>query len=214
MNIVLLGSPGTGKGTQAQFISQRLGLPIISPGDILRQEMKNNTTLGKKAEKYVKSGALVPDEIIVDMIKERIVDRTGSKGIVLDGFPRNISQAEALEQMLGSMDKVIDRAIYFYAPEQKIIERLSGRRVCRDCGETYHVVYNSPKTEGVCDKCSGELYQRDDDKPEIIRQRLETYNKDTSPIIDYYSKKNYYLQISADDDIDSIKAKILEELGG
>jgi len=214
MNIVLLGAPGTGKGTQAQFISERLGLPIISPGDILRQEMKNNTTLGKKAEKYVKIGALVPDEIIIDMIKERVVDRTGSKGIILDGFPRNLSQAEALEQMLGSMDKVIDRAIYFHAPEQKIIERLSGRRVCRDCGETYHVVYNHPKSEGVCDKCSGELYQRDDDKPEIIHQRLETYNRDTAPIIDYYSKKDYYLQISADDDIDSIKAKITEALGG
>jgi adenylate kinase len=214
MNIVLLGAPGTGKGTQAQYISQRLGLPIISPGDILRQEMKNNTTLGKKAEKYVKSGALVPDEIIIDMIKERVADRTGSKGIILDGFPRNLSQAKALEQMLGSMDKVIDRAIYFHAPEQKIIERLSGRRVCRDCGETYHVVYNCPKSEGVCDKCGGELYQRDDDKPEIIRQRLETYNRDTAPIIDYYSKKDYYLQINADDVIDSIKAKLTEALGG
>jgi adenylate kinase len=214
MNIVLLGAPGTGKGTQAQFISERLGLPIISPGDILRQEMKNNTTLGTKAEKYVKRGALVPDEIIIDMIKERVVDRTGSKGIILDGFPRNLSQAEALEQMLGSMGKVIDRAIYFYATEQKIIERLSGRRVCRDCGEIYHVVYNHPKSEGVCDKCGGELYQRDDDKPEIIRQRLETYNRDTAPIIDYYSKKDYYLQISADNYIGSIKAKITEALGG
>ena len=214
MNIVLLGAPGTGKGTQAQFISDALGLPVITPGDILRQEIKNNTMLGKKAERFVKSGALVPDGIIIDMIKERVKGPAAESGFILDGFPRNLSQVEALEKMLRSMDKAIDRAIYFYVPEERIIERLSGRRVCRDCGETYHVTNNRPKSEGVCDRCGGQLYMRDDDRPEIVRQRLETYNRDTAPIIDYYSKKDYYLQIDADNDIDTIKKKIKEAVGG
>jgi adenylate kinase len=214
MNIVLLGAPGTGKGTQAQFISERLEVPIISPGDILRQEMKNNTVLGSKAEQYVKGGTLVPDDIIIDMIKERVIGETASGGFILDGFPRNLSQAETLETMLGTMNRSIDRAIYLRVSEERIIERLSGRRVCRDCGETYHIIYNPPKEEGVCDRCGGQLYQRDDDRPEIIRQRPETYNRDTSPIIDYYSKKAYYLQIDADDEIDRIKGKIMQALGG
>jgi adenylate kinase len=214
MNIVLLGAPGTGKGTQAQFISEKLEVPIISPGDILRHEMKKNTALGRKAGQFVKSGALVPDEIIVDMIKGRVVGRAALKGFILDGFPRNLSQAKALEAMLGSMGKGIDRAIYMHVTEERIIERLSGRRVCRDCGETYHITYNPPKEEGVCDRCGGELYQRDDDRPEIVRQRLKTYNRDTAPIIDYYSKKDYYLRIDANDDIDRIKAKIMRSLGG
>jgi len=218
MIIVLLGAPGTGKGTQANFIAERFGLEVISPGDILRQEMKNGTTLGKKAEKFVKSGGLVPDDLIIEMMRERI-ERSGNlparhNGFIFDGFPRNLSQAKALEKMLESLGSSIDRAIYFHMPEERIIKRLSGRRVCTDCGVTYHIAYNPPEEEGVCGKCGGTLYQRDDDKPEIISQRLETYNRDTAPIIDYYSKKDYYLQVDADDDIDRIKDNITRVLGG
>ena len=218
MIMVLLGAPGTGKGTQAQFLAQRFGLEVIAPGDILRQEMKNGTTLGKKAEKYVKSGGLVPDELIIDMMRGRIEGSEKQNhehdGFIFDGFPRNLSQARALEKMLVSLGSGIDRAIYFHMPEQRIIERLSGRRVCTDCGETYHIVYNPPKRQEVCGKCGGTLYQRDDDKPEIIRQRLETYNRDTAPIIDYYSKKDYYLQVDADEDIEKVKDNITRVLGG
>ncbi|MBN2324242.1 MAG: adenylate kinase [Spirochaetes bacterium] len=218
MIIVLLGAPGTGKGTQAQFLARRFDLEAISTGDILRQEIKNGTSLGKKAEKFVTSGGLVPDDIIIDMIRGRIdgpENRSRTRtGVIFDGFPRTLSQAKALEKMLSSLGSGIDRAIYFHMPEERIIERLSGRRVCTDCGETYHVVYNPPKEVGVCGKCGGALYQREDDKPEIIRQRLQTYNRDTAPIIDYYSKKDYYLQVDAYDDIDRIKEKITRVLGG
>jgi adenylate kinase len=219
MIIVLLGAPGTGKGTQAQFIAQRFGLEVISTGDILRQEMKNGTSLGKKAEKFVKSGGLVPDDLIVDMIRERMGghrnrSRAAHNGVIFDGFPRTLSQARALEKMLVSLGSGIDHAIYFHMSEERIIERLSGRRVCTDCGETYHVLYNPPKEEGVCSKCGGTLYQREDDKPEIIRQRLQTYNRDTAPIIDYYSKKDYYYQVDAYDDIGGIKENITRVLGG
>ncbi len=214
MNIVLLGAPGTGKGTQAQYVSVRFNIPIISPGDILRQEIKNGSELGRKAQSYVKSGKLVPDKIIVDMIKKKIADKVCSNGFILDGFPRNLNQAEALDDMLESMGKGIDRAIYFNILEDKIVERLSGRRVCRECGETYHLLYDPPENDTLCDKCGGKLYQRDDDKPKIIKKRLSTYRGDTAPIIDYYRKKDYYLEINADDDIESIKNRILQELGG
>jgi adenylate kinase len=205
MNIVLLGAPGTGKGTQAHFIAELFRIPIISPGDILRQEMKNRTELGMIAEDFVKSGKLVPDNVIVDMIKKRIENKNAKSGFVLDGFPRNLPQAEALEKMLESLGKHIDKAIYFGMEEEKIVERLSGRRVCIDCGETYHLQNNPPAKDNLCDKCGGHLYQREDDKPEIIQERLDTYTRNTAPIIDYYRKKDYYLAVNADDNIESIR---------
>jgi adenylate kinase len=214
MNIVLLGAPGTGKGTQAQFMAEIFEIPIISPGDILRQEIKKGTTLGKKAKSFVEDGKLVPDEIILGMIRKRIVNHGLKNGFILDGFPRNLTQAEALEEMLKSIGMGIDRAIYFRMEEDKIVERLSGRRVCTNCGETYHTLYNPPKKNNICDKCGGELYQREDDKPKIIKKRLGTYNRNTAPIIDYYKKKDYYLAVAADDDIQAIRESLRKKLGG
>jgi adenylate kinase len=214
MNIVLLGAPGTGKGTQAQFIAELFKIPIISPGDILRQEIKKGTTLGKKAKGFVEGGKLVPDEIIVGMIRKRIENKGAKNGFILDGFPRNLVQAEALEKMLNDIEMSIDKAIYFKMEENKIIERLSGRRVCNDCGETYHILYNPPKKDHICDKCGGHLYQREDDRPEIIKKRLSTYDRNTAPIIDYYRKKDYYLAVAADDDISVIRDSLRRELGG
>jgi adenylate kinase len=214
MNIVLLGAPGTGKGTQAQFIAELFKIPVISPGDILRQEIKKGTTLGKKAKSFVEGGKLVPDEIILGMIRRRIMNNGLKNGFILDGFPRNLAQAEALDEMLRSIGMDIDRAIYFRMEEDKIVERLSGRRICTNCGETYHTQYNPPKKNNICDKCGGELYQREDDKPKIIKKRLGTYNKNTAPIIDYYKKKDYYLSVAADDNIQAIRESLRKKLGG
>ncbi|UCB46870.1 MAG: adenylate kinase [Spirochaetota bacterium] len=211
MNIVLLGAPGTGKGTQAHFIAELFRIPIISPGDILRHEIKNRTKLGMIAKNFVKSGKLVPDNVIVDMIKKRVENKNAKSGFVLDGFPRNLSQAKALEEMLESIGKSIDKAIYFDMEEKKIVARLSGRRVCIDCGETYHLQNNPPIKDNICDKCGGHLYQREDDKPKIIEERLGTYNRNTAPIIDYYSKKDYFLAVNADDNIESIRNNLRRE---
>jgi len=213
VNIILLGLPGSGKGTQAQFISERFNLERIAPGDILRDEIKNKSVLGKKASVYVGQGKLVPDDIIINMIKNRIEDANSKSGFILDGFPRNTEQAESLDRMLKSTNRKIDRVIYFNASEKKVIERLSGRLVCRRCGKIHHIKYTPPKVEFKCDECGGDLYQRDDDKPEVIEKRLDTYKKETSPIIDYYKKKNYYLEINANDTIKDIKKNILKELG-
>lgn len=214
MIIVLLGPPGSGKGTQGEFLSHAYGIPIISPGNILREALKNGTELGKRAEEYMNAGKLVPDDIIITMMENSIRDNSCNNGCILDGFPRNINQAESLERILDDMEKKIDRVIYFNASDEKIVERLSGRRMCGVCGRVYHILYQPPKEDLLCDVCGEELYQRDDDDPSVVKQRLYTYKKDTYPIIDYYDKKDYYLEVNADQSIETIRTIISHSLGG
>lgn len=184
MKLILLGAPGAGKGTQGENISERLGIPSVSTGNIIRAALKNGTEQGLKAKSYMESGKLVPDEIVIAMLKERIAEDDCKNGFILDGFPRTVPQAEALEKM----GVEIDKAIEIYVSDEDIEQRLSGRRTC-GCGATYHIVYNPPKVEGICDKCGLELTIRNDDKPETIRERLKTYHEQTEPLKDYYRER-------------------------
>jgi len=211
MNIVLLGSPGVGKGTYAGRLSERYGIPHISTGDILREEIKRDSELGRKVKKYVERGELVPDSIIIEVIKERLAADDCRKGFILDGFPRTLNQARALDNIVR-----VDVVFNFVAPKEVIIERLSGRRICRKCGAIYHIRYKPPKKPGVCDICGGELYQREDDKPEVIERRLEVYKEQTAPLIDYYSRKGLLVDIDASKEVDEVIAqceRILRERG-
>jgi len=211
MNIVLLGPPGVGKGTYAGRLSERYGIPHISTGDILREEIKRDSELGRKVKKYVERGELVPDSIIIEVIKERLAADDCRKGFILDGFPRTLNQARALDNIVR-----VDVVFNFVAPKEVIIERLSGRRICRKCGAIYHIRYKPPKKPGVCDICGGELYQREDDKPEVIERRLEVYKEQTAPLIDYYSRKGLLVDIDASKEADEVIAqceRILRERG-
>ena len=188
-NIVLLGAPGAGKGTQGRLISKEFGLKFISTGDILREEVQKSTQLGKKVAEYLKKGLLVPDDLIIEIIKKYIKD-----GFVLDGFPRTIGQAEALDRISG-----VDLVINLNVPDNVIIARLSNRLICSKCGAIYNALTLKPKKEGICDKCGGELYQREDDKPEVIKERLNVYRKQTEPLIEYYAKKGLLRNVSCND---------------
>ncbi len=190
MILVLLGAPGVGKGTQAQLISKEFSIPQISTGDILRKEVKEESELGKKAKTFMDSGGLVPDDVIVDMMEKRIKESDCANGFILDGFPRTIAQADALDKMLEKNNLKLDSAILVDVAQDKIVERLTGRRVCEKCGAVYHIKNNPPKKEGICDLCGGKLIQRDDDKEEIVLNRLKIYEELTQPLIAYYSEKN------------------------
>jgi len=196
MNIVLLGSPGVGKGTYAAKLEEIYNLPHISTGDLFRENQKTNTELWHQAEPYYNSGKLVPDEITIGMLKDRIANSDCKKGFLLDGFPRTIAQAEAL----GKITK-IDKVLNFSADESTIISRLSARRTCKDCGAIYHLKNVPPKQEGICDKCGGKLYQRSDEKKDVVKERLKEYNKQTKPLIDFYEKKGLLVHIDANTDI-------------
>ncbi len=213
VNIIMLGPPGAGKGTQAKMLVERLGIPQISTGDMLRAAVKEGTELGKKAKEYMDAGKLVPDEVVIGIVKERLAQPDCEKGFILDGFPRTIPQAEALDRVLGELGKGIDYVINIAVPNEELITRLTGRRTCRQCGAMYHVVFNPPKVEGKCDKCGGELYQRDDDKEETIRQRLEVYQAQTAPLIEYYEKKGVLYNIDGTGSIEEIFQSILKVLG-
>lgn len=204
MKIILLGSPGVGKGTYAAAMKTKLNIPHISTGDLFRENIKSQTELGKKAEEYVNKGDLVPDEITIGMLKQRI---KGEKGFLLDGFPRTIPQADALSQITG-----IDVVINFVADDEVIIQRLSGRRICRKCGAIFHTKNIIPKKEGVCDKCQGELYQRDDDKPEKIKERLKVYQEKTEPLINYYQEKGLLKTVKVNEDFSTHSKEILERI--
>ena len=199
MNIILLGSPGVGKGTYATLLSKKYGIPHISTGDIFREAVKEKSELGIKVKEFLDRGELVPDDITILVIKERLKKNDVDVGFLLDGFPRTIPQAEALEKF-----KKIDKVLNFVASEKTIIDRLSGRRICKKCGAIYHVINIKPRVEGVCDKCSGELYQRSDEKPEVVKIRLKEYNKKTKPLIDYYKKKGLLANINADFPIEEV----------
>lgn len=186
MIIVLLGPPGSGKGTQAAYLKQHLEIPHIATGDILREAVKNCLPLGLKAQEYMKQGILVPDKLIIELIAHRLAESDCQKGFILDGFPRSETQAKALDQTLIEKGWTISKVINFTAPKQLLIERLSGRRTCKKCGANYHIKYTPPKKTNVCDLCDNELYQREDDKPETINRRLEVYQEQTAPLINYY----------------------------
>ena len=185
MNIIMLGAPGAGKGTFSAFLEERYDIPHIATGDIFRENIKNNTELGQKAKSYMDQGLLVPDELVVSLVADRLSADDCKKGFILDGFPRTLVQAEALKET----GATIDYAINIEAPDQFIVDRMSGRRVCKGCGASYHLVNVPPKKEGICDVCGGELIQRDDDAPETVAKRLEVYHNETQPLIDYYEKE-------------------------
>ncbi len=195
MKIIMLGAPGAGKGTQAEMISEKYGLPHISTGDIFRANIKNGTELGKEAKKYMDQGQLVPDELTVKILLDRVAQDDCKNGYVLDGFPRTIPQAEVLDAELTKLGDKVDFAINVDVPDDNIINRMSGRRACVSCGATYHVVFNPTKVEGVCDKCGANLILRDDDKPETVKNRLDVYHKQTQPLIDFYSKKGILKEV-------------------
>lgn len=188
MKIIMLGAPGAGKGTYAKQITQKYDIPAISTGDIFRENIKNGTELGKKAKSYMDAGNLVPDELVCDLVVDRLKQDDCKKGYILDGFPRTIPQAEALTEALKKQDDSIDFALEINMADEAIIERMAGRRVCKGCGATYHVVNIPPKKEGICDECGGEIVLRDDDAPETVKKRLEVYHEQTAPLIEYYNK--------------------------
>ena len=194
MILVFLGPPGAGKGTQAKLLSQRMGFLHLSTGDLLREAVKNQTPLGKKAKEYMDRGELVPDELIVQLI-EKTMPKDGN--VILDGFPRTVNQALALEEMLKGKGEKISKVLFFDVPDEVIIDRLSGRRVCSKCGAVYHMKYNPPKIEGVCDLCGGTLVQRDDDKEEVVKKRLEVYRKQTQPLIEFYQDRGIIYKLDA-----------------
>lgn len=189
MKIIMLGAPGAGKGTQAKMIAEKYSIPHISTGDIFRANIKEGTELGKKAKTYMDKGELVPDELVVDLVVDRLAKDDAVKGYVLDGFPRTIPQAEALDAALAKRNEKVDFAIDVNVSDENIVKRMSGRRACVGCGATYHIVNVPPKKEGICDTCGGELILRDDDKPETVLNRLSVYHEQTQPLIDYYTKE-------------------------
>ena len=213
MRVIMLGAPGAGKGTQAIKIAEKYSIPHISTGDIFRANIKNNTELGQQAKKYMDQGLLVPDELVVDLVVDRVQKDDCEKGYVLDGFPRTIPQAEALDKALANMEQAIDYAINVEAPDENIVNRMSGRRACVACGATYHIVYAPTKEENVCDHCQGELILREDDKPETVQKRLNVYHEQTQPLIDYYTKKGNLKEVDGTMDIEEVFGSIVQILG-
>jgi len=212
MRLILLGAPGSGKGTQAKNIAEKVGITHIASGDLFRAAATRGDELGKQAKYYMEKGLLVPDEITIKMILERIDAPDCSKGVMLDGFPRTLEQAKALDQALGKKKQKIDRVFYIKVSTDELVRRLSGRFICRKCQAPYHKVSSPPKKEGKCDKCGGELYQRADDTPETVRKRIEVYTKETSPLIDYYKKSKKLVEIKGEGNIDSITGNIVASL--
>lgn len=208
MKIILLGAPGAGKGTQAEVICNRYNIPAISTGNIIREALKTGTEMGLKAKSYMESGALVPDEVVIGIIKERVVKDDCKDGFILDGFPRTIPQAEALDKMGIVIDKVIDIEV----PDEKIINRMSGRRVCEKCGASYHLEYKKPKVEGICDACSGTLIQRKDDHPDTVKSRLDVYHSETEPLKDYYEKQGKLTVVEGQEEIEATTRLLIEAL--
>lgn len=213
MNIVLMGPPGAGKGTQAEVMARNLIVPHISTGDIFRANIKAGTELGQLANQYISKGDLVPDEVTMAMIKDRLAEEDCANGFILDGLPRTIGQADALEEILNEQGKKLDKVVNIDVPIEKLIERLSGRRVCRNCSQTYHLVNNPPTEAGRCDECGGELYQRADDSEETIKNRLDVYLAQSSPLIEYYQKKGLLLSVNGDQSINNVLTEVGRGLG-
>jgi adenylate kinase len=212
LNLVFIGKQGVGKGTYAQRLKTEFGIPQISTGDLLREEIKSGSELGKKLEAIMNSGSLVPDEIVIKMFEKRIQQGDAEKGFILDGFPRTENQAKTLDSLMKKTRKKIDLVLNFIAPDKVLLERLTGRRQCRQCGTIYHIKNVRPKIDGICDKCSGQLYQRDDDKEEAIRKRWGLYEKQTKPVLSFYKKQKKIVEIDASKEVSEIYPNIIKTL--
>jgi adenylate kinase len=212
VRIVLVGPPGAGKGTQAQFIASHVAIPRISTGDIFRSNVANNTELGVKAKEYMNRGDLVPDEVTVAMVRDRLAEDDAQSGFLLDGFPRNVPQAETLKKILAELDTRLTVVVELVVDEEEVVRRLSGRRTCRRCERVWHVIYDPPTHEGICDDCGGELFQRDDDKEEVIRHRLEVYKTQTAPLIAFYADEGILVGIDAAGPVEEVTTRALDAL--
>jgi adenylate kinase len=214
MNLILLGPPGAGKGTQAKILIRKFGIPQISTGDILRGAVKEQTPMGIKAKGYMDAGALVPDDVVVGIVEERLAKPDCHDGFILDGFPRTVAQADALKKTLAGLNKKIEHVISIVVDKEELIGRITGRRTCRLCGKGYNLEFDPPKQNGKCDECGGELYQRDDDSEMTLRNRLDVYELQTAPLIDYYAHESLLRTVSGTGSIDDIQQKILTSLAG
>ena len=212
MQLILMGPPGAGKGTQAAELVKKFSIPQISTGDMFRAAVKEGTELGKKAEACMKSGALVPDEVTIGIVKERLSKADCAKGFILDGFPRTVEQADALEKILSDLGKNLSCVLNIHVPFEDLIERATGRRICKKCGATYHVKFNPTKAKNICDNCGGELYQRADDTAETMKNRLSVYEESTRPLIEYYKKAGKYTEIDGRQPIDKVTADLVKVL--
>jgi len=213
MRVVFLGPPGAGKGTQTKFLEERYGACQVSTGDILRKAVRDHTPLGKKASEYLDKGELVPDDIMLNLVAERLRERDCEKGFILDGFPRTVAQAEGLEGILKDLGWGLDSVFCIQVPQGVIIRRLSGRRSCRKCGSLYHTVFNPPRREGFCDRCDGGLYQRQDDLEETIAARLRVFEKQTSPLVDFYRKRGLLKEINGVGSVEQIRSRVFQAVG-
>lgn len=212
MRLILMGAPGAGKGTQAAFLVKEFNIPQISTGDMFRAAVKAGTELGKRAEECMKSGALVPDEVTIGIVRERLSESDCANGFILDGFPRTVSQADALEKILSDMGQKLDAVLNIHVPSEDLVERAVGRRICKSCGSTYHVKFNPPSQDSKCDKCGGELYQRADDTAETMQNRLSVYENSTRPLIEYYKGKGVYKEIDGRRPITEVTSSLLAAL--
>ncbi|PYN62991.1 MAG: adenylate kinase [Candidatus Rokuibacteriota bacterium] len=213
MRLAFLGPPGAGKGTQARDLSREWGVPHLATGDMLREALAARTALGLEAKRFMDQGALVPDEVIIGLMRERLAKPDAAKGFIVDGFPRTIAQAEALARLLKDAGQALDAVIFFDVSEEELLRRLTGRRVCRQCQTTYHLVSAPPQKPGVCDRCGGELYQREDDRAETVRRRLEVFARQTAPLLDYYRQRNLLTTVAGEGPIDSIRQAIRRAAG-
>jgi adenylate kinase len=210
MNLVLLGPPGAGKGTQADLLHKALQLPHVASGDLFRENLRNETELGLLAKLYMDRGDLVPDDVTIAMVRERLQQPDSDQGVILDGFPRTITQAEGLDKMLQSLGRKLDVVLYIAVPDEELIRRLSGRWICSQCQTPYHMLSNPPSEEGICDDCGGTLYQRDDDKPETVRARLKVFHEQTSPLIEYYRDAGLLVEVDGSGDIMAVGEALLQ----
>ncbi|MEW6662795.1 MAG: adenylate kinase [Bacillota bacterium] len=208
MRLLLMGPPGAGKGTQAEVLTKKLEIPHISTGDMFRKALKEGTPLGRKAKEFMDAGQLVPDQVTVGIVEERLAEEDCQKGFLLDGFPRTVPQAEALKELLQKKGVTLDAVLNIKVPAEKLVSRLTGRRVCRNCGATYHVLYNPPQEAGVCGHCNGELYQRGDDREDTVRNRLAVYEGQTAPLISYYDTQGLLRDVNGDQPIEDVLAEI------
>lgn len=213
MRLVILGAPGAGKGTQAALISEKINIPHVSTGDIFRSNIKNGTDLGKKAKEFIDKGLLVPDELTIDIVKDRLGQEDCKNGFILDGFPRTIPQADYLENALNEMGTALDAVLNIYVADEEIIKRMSGRRVCSGCGVSYHVIFNPSRVQGVCDICGAATVQREDDKEDTVLNRLQTYHKQTEPLIEYYRKMNKLVTANGQEKVEDTSKEVMKALG-